>query len=186
MVFPLGTWASCRHLFISSASLSWMEVNILNQKPSIPSWSGVFKFDIFSVILSKSMCIFAFEPSLSPSNTFLILFIHLVFSLCSLVANIIRSLLHLIVCMFSYHLLPVVGRNFFRCFVMSCFICIVLPFVDISLIFLLSSGFSDSFPQVVLLFFLVLPFPFCLYMFKSFSFVLSFWPVFVDFFYLRF
>ena len=51
VVFPLvihsGTCAPCRHLFISSASLSRIEVNFLNQKPCIPSWPGVFQFDIF-------------------------------------------------------------------------------------------------------------------------------------------
>ena len=32
-----------------------MEVNFLNQKPCIPSWPGVFQFDIlFNVVLSKS------------------------------------------------------------------------------------------------------------------------------------
>ena len=74
-----------------------------------------------------------------------------------------------------------VGRIFFRCFGTFCFVCIVLPFVDIFLIFLLSSVLSGLFPQVVLLFFLVLPFPFCLNMFQCFSFVLLFLPVFETF-----
>ena len=86
--FPLviisGTCAPCRHLFISSACLLWMEVNFLNQKPCIPSWPGVFQFDIFSVILSKLLRISAFGPSWSPSNFFVILFIHSAFSLCFL------------------------------------------------------------------------------------------------------
>ena len=82
--------------------------------------------------------------------------------------------------MFSRHLLPVVGRIFVCCFGMSCFVFIVLFFVDIFLIFLLSPVLSGLFPQVVLLFFLVLPFPFCSNIFLRLSFVLSFWPVFVD------
>ena len=113
-------------------------------------------------------------------------FIHSGFSLCFLVAifqsKIGRFLLHPVVGMFSCHLLPVVDRIFFRCFGIFCFICIVLPFVDISLIFLLSPVLSGLFPQVVLLSFLVLPFPFCSYIFQCLSFVLSFWVVFVYFF----
>ena len=38
--------------------------------------------------------------------------------------------------MFSCYSLLFVDRIFFRCFGKSCFVCIVLPFVDISLIFL--------------------------------------------------
>ena len=83
--------------------------------------------------------------------------------------------------MFSFNLHPVVGRIFFRCFGMSCFVCIVLPFVNISLIFLLSPVLPGLFPQVVLLFSLVLPFSFLFYMFQRLSFVLLCWPLFVDF-----
>ena len=46
--------------------------------------------------------------------------------------------------------------------------CYILRCVDISLIFLLSSVLSGLFPQVVLLFFLVLPFPFSLHAPASF------------------
>ena len=64
-----------------------MEVNFLNQKPCIPSWPGVFQFDIlFSVVLSKSMRISALGPSSSPSSSLVILFIHSAFSFCFLVA----------------------------------------------------------------------------------------------------
>ena len=93
-----------------------------------------------------------------------------------------RSVWHPVFGMFLCYLLPVVDRIFFRSFGMSCFVCIVLPFVDISLIFLLSPVLSGLFPQVVLLFFPVLPFPFYSYIFQRLSFVLSFWPVFVEFF----
>ena len=68
-------------------------------------------------------------------------------------SQIVRFLLHPVVGMFSCPSLPIVDRIFFRCFGMSCFICIVLPFVDISLIFLLSPALFGLFPQVVLLFF---------------------------------
>ena len=47
LVIHSGTCALCRHLFISNNSLSWMEVNFLNQKPFIPLWPGAFQFDIF-------------------------------------------------------------------------------------------------------------------------------------------
>ena len=47
--------------------------------------------------------------------------------------------------MFSCHLHPLVGRIFFCCFEMFCFVCIVLPFVNISLIFLLSPVLSGLF-----------------------------------------
>ena len=194
VVFPLvinsGTCVPCRHLFISSASLSWMEMNFLNQNPCILSWSNIFQFDIyFSVIWRKSMCIATFGPSSNPSNSFFISLIHwnllLCFLSCYILVQIVRFLMHSFVGMFSYNLLLVVDRIFFRCFGMSClfvFFCIVLRFVDIFLIFLLLLVFSGLFPQVVLLFFLVLPLPFCLYMFQRLFFVLSFWPVFVNFF----
>ena len=81
--------------------------------------------------------------------------------------------------MFSRHLLPIVGRIFFRCCGIFCFVCIVLLFVDISLIFLLSPVLSGLFPQIVPLFLLVLPFPFCFNIFQR-LFVLLFWPFFVD------
>ena len=38
----------------------------------------------------------------------------------------------MIVGMFLCHALPIVDRIFIRCFEMSSFVCIVLPFVDIS------------------------------------------------------
>ena len=47
LVIRSGTCAPCKHLFISRPSLSWMEVDFLNHKPCIPSWPGVFQFDIF-------------------------------------------------------------------------------------------------------------------------------------------
>ena len=85
-----------------------------------------------------------------------------------------KLFVHSVVGMFSCYLSSFLGRIFFRCFGMSCFVCFVLLFVDISLILLLSLVLFG-------LFFLALPFLICLYMFQRLSFVLSFWPVFVDF-----
>ena len=82
--------------------------------------------------------------------------------------------------MFSCHSHPIVDRISFRCFGMSCFICIALPFVDISLIFLLWPVFSGLFPQVVLLFSPMLPVPSSPRLFKRLS--SSFGLVFVGFF----
>ena len=103
------------------------------------------------------------------------------FFCCHILVQIGRFLLHPVVGMFSFPLFPVVDRFFFRCFGMSCFVYIALPLVDISLIILLSPILSGLFPQVVLLFFLVLAFSFYFYIFQRLSFVVSFWPVFVNF-----
>ena len=153
----------------------------------MPLWPGVFQFN---VVLRKLMCISAFGPSSSPSNSLVLLLIHLAFLLCSLGRHILaqNSLVSLTSgCWYVFVSSPrLVGKISFRCFGMSCFACIVLPFVDVCLIFLLSPVLSDLFLHVVLLFFLVLPFLFCPYMWQRFSFVFSFWPVSVDFFYLRF
>ena len=102
------------------------------------------------------MCISPFGPSLRPSSL-VILFIHSAFSLCFLVAIFsyknVRCLWRPVVGIFLCHAFPVFGRIFFRSFWMSCFVCIVLPFVDISLIAIISPELSGSFPKVVLLFF---------------------------------
>ena len=153
LVFPLvihsSTCAPCRHLFISSASLLWMKANFLNQNPCNPSWPGVFQFDIFSVVLSKSMCISAFGSSSSPSNSFVILLIHSAFLLCSLGCYILFQNCSVSLasgCWYVFMLSPpFVGRISFHCFWISCFVCIV----DISLIFLLTPILSGLFPQVV-------------------------------------
>ena len=87
------------------------------------------------------------------------------------------SWLHILV----KNLLLAVSRISFRCFEMSCLVCIVLLFVDISLIFILSPVLSCLYPQVLLLLFLALLFRFCLYKFQHLSFVVTFGPVFGDF-----
>ena len=161
-----------------------MEVNFLNQKPCIPLWPGVFQFDTFlSVVLRKLVCISAFGPSLCSSSSLLTWFIHLAFSLCFLFAiflsRVVGFHLSLVVGMFYCHLLPSVDRIFFHSFGMSYFVCIILPFVDISSILLLLPALSGIFPQVVLLLFSVLSFLSCSYLFQRFSFVLSLLAVFV-------
>ena len=160
-----------------------MEVNFLNQNPCLLSSPGVFQFDIlFSAVLSKSMFISVLGPSLSLSSSLVILFIHSAFSLFFLVAifssKMVWFLWHLVVGMFLCHSLPIVDRIFSRSFGKSRFVCIVLPFVDISLIFLLSPTLSGLFPQVALYFSYVASsflFPFI----SAPLFLLSFWLVFV-------
>ena len=78
------------------------------------------------------------------------------FSIAIFSSKIVRFLWRLVVGMFLCHALPIVDKIFFRCFGIFCLVCIVLPFVDISLVFLLSLEPPGLFPQVVLLFFLVL------------------------------
>ena len=101
-------------------------------------------------------------------------------------SKIVRFLWHPVVDMFLCHALPVVDRIFFRFFGMFCFVCIFffffLPFVNISLISLFRQYFLVYFLKLYCYFFLVLPFPFCSHILQRLSFVLSFWPVFVDFF----
>ena len=78
VVFPLvihsGTLASCWHLFISSVILSWIEVNFLPESIySIMAWR--FPVGHFLMLFWVNLCIFAFGPSSSPSNCFLVLLI---------------------------------------------------------------------------------------------------------------
>ena len=124
-------YASCRHLFISSASLSWMVVNFLNQNIYIPSWPGIFQLDVFlRVALSKWMCISAFGSSSSFSNSFAIFLIHSAFLLVAIFySKIIPFLLHPVVGMFSCYHPQLVAILSFRCLGMSCFVCFILPFL---------------------------------------------------------
>ena len=84
-------------------------------------------------------------------------------------SKIVRFLLYLVVGMFLCNSLPIVDKIFFRCFGMSCFVCIVLLFIDISLVFLLWPVLSGLFSQVMLLFFPMLPVP-SFFLFQSLSF----------------
>ena len=168
-----------------------MEMNFLKQNPCISSCSGVFQFDIFFSVFffSCSMCISALGPSPSPSSSLVISFIHSAFSLCFLIAifssKIVRFLWRLVVGMFFCHALPVFDRIFFLSFGMSCFVCIVLSFVKISLISLLSPEFLVYFFKLYCYFFLVLSSSFCSYIFPDLS-VSLFWPVIVNFFFIKF
>ena len=51
-IFPLiihsGMLVSWKHLFISIASLPWIELNFLNQYLCMPSWLGVFRFSLLA------------------------------------------------------------------------------------------------------------------------------------------
>ena len=145
---------------------------------SITAWSFPIWYSL--VLFWGNRCLFL--PSLSPISV-VTLFIHSTFSLffgCHiLVQN--RWISFVSVCMFYCHLHPIVDRIFFHLFGMSYFVYIILPSVDISLIFLLSPVLSDLFPQVVLLAFPV----FLFFSVPNYSIVflisLSFWPIFVDF-----
>ena len=138
-----------------------MEVNFLNQKPCIPSWPCAFQFDIlFCVVLSNSTCISILGPCSSPSSALVMLFIHSAFSLCFFGSHILaqnRSVSFASGSWYvSFHSLHIVDRIPFRCFGISYFVCTVLHFVDISLIFLLwpvffwfiSSSCTVIFPHV--------------------------------------
>ena len=110
-----------------------------------------------------------FGPSSSTSSSLAISIIHSAFSLCFFLvaifsSKIVRFLWRLVVGMFLCHAIPIVDEIFFRSFGMSCFACIVLLFMDISLVFLLLLEPSGLFPQVVL-FFPVLSFPFSSHIF---------------------
>ena len=160
--------------------ISWIRIHLFHHGLPFPIWY------IFSVVLSKSMCISAFGPSSNPSNSFVILLIHSAFLLCSLGCHILVQNCSVSLtsggCYVSVSSSPPHLSVEFPFVVLECpfFVCIVLPFVDIFLIFLLSLVLSGLLTQVVLLFFLVLPFSFCPYTFLHLSFVLSFWPVSVD------
>ena len=85
--------------------------------------------------------------------------------------------------MFSCHLPTFVGRIFFHCFGISCFLCIVLPFADISLIFFFRLYFLVYFLKLYCYFFLC-----CLFVstcFSVFPLFYHFGLFFLDFF-LRF
>ena len=103
----------------------------------------------FSVFLSKSMCISAFEPSSSPSTSLVILLIHSAFLLWFWQPyfrpksfGFFGMPLLVCLCVMPSQLL----------IVMSYFFCIVLPFVDISLISVFLPVLSGLFPQGVFYF----------------------------------
>ena len=117
-------------------------------------WHFLILF-IFSVALCKSMSISVPCPSLSLSRSFVMLIIFSAFCYVLLVSifyfKIVQLLLHPVVGKFSCHFPQFVGRIFFRCFEMSCFVCIVLHFVNIFLIFLLSPVLPGLFTEFIFL-----------------------------------
>ena len=71
--------------------------DFLNQNPYMTSRLGMFHFGTFlSIALSESRYILALGPSLSPSNSFSMLYIHSNFLLRSLRSHILISLLLLL------------------------------------------------------------------------------------------
>ena len=154
-----------------------MVVNFLNHCPWFPSLPGAFQFDI-SVLFSVNICVFSLSILLQvlldlfPCCLSIRLFGY-VFLVSIFNSKIIQLLLHRVADMFSCHLPQLVGRILFRCFGMSCFICIVLPFLTIFLIFF--------FRQYFLGFFIKLNCYFSLCSF--FLFVPTFFSIFPLFFY---
>ena len=103
------------------------------------------------------MSISAFGLSSCLSNSFVMLLIHSAFLLCSLACDIsVQNLSVSLVsgCWYVFVTSPTICWIFFRYFGMSCFVCIVLLFVDIFLIFLFSPVLFGLFSQVLLLFIL--------------------------------
>ena len=145
--------------------ISWTRNHIFHHGLAFPNL-------IFFVLFWVNRCVF-------PLSELLRVLIHLVFCNVLLVvmfySKVFRFLLHSVVDMLSCHSpSPLVDKISVRCFRMACFISSDLPFADIFLIFLLSPVVSGLFPQVALLFFYVLHFPFCLCMFQCLFFILSF------------
>ena len=156
--------------------ISWTRILVCHHGPVFSN------LIFFSAVLSKLMCISVFRLSSKPSNSFIILFIPLLCSLgCPNLVQIVWFLQHAVVDMFSFHITTLAGRISFRYFGISCFVCIVLPLINIFLIFLLSAVLYGLFPQVVFLLFLMLPFPFSPICSVVVSFLLWFLPIFIDF-----
>ena len=134
-------------------------------------WNFLFWY-FFSVALSELSCILAFGLSIS-CNFFSILFIHSALRLRSirshiLLQNCFASLAFGCCYVFEY------SPCFFRCFRMSCFVCIVWFYFGIVLVFLLSPLSSDLFPQIVSFVLIVLLCPFRPNLFSHFSFLFEF------------
>ena len=154
-------------------------MNLLNKNPCLQLEIGVFQFGIFLVLFWVNQYV---------SSPSVILRVLLTLFRCCLINWIFCFVLFVaIFCsrivLFSCH--PVIGMsscnlpltcclNFFRCFGMSNFVCIVLSCLDIFLAFLLSPVTSGLFRQVVLSVLNVLIFLYCAKMFQDFSSVLTF------------
>ena len=142
LVIHLRMSFSSKHLFILIASLSWMEVNFLNQNSCMLWRPGVFQFGNFlGVTLIASMWIFTFRLSSSFCNSFFISFIYSAFcydpSIPIFCSKIVLPPLHLVAGLSLHFLSLHADRIFFRCFEMSYFVCIVWSCHGIFLISLL-------------------------------------------------
>ena len=137
----------------------------------IPLWHGVFQFDIFLELFSVNCCVFPLSDLLRVLillSSCLSIRLFVVFSWLPYFSpnSFVFYCIRLLVCfrVISSHLLVEFSFVVLECPVN---VCIVLPIVDTSLIFLLFAR--------------TLWFIFSSYMFQRLSFVLSFWPVLVDF-----
>ena len=159
MFFPLGIHsgksASCKPLFISITNLSWMEVNFLNQNPRMPSRPENFPIWYFWMLFSVEQSFFCFAFSLlSTPNSFPIwLFCYNLFVAIFKSENILFPC-HSVVGGASCNFSLLAGRIVFDAFGMSYFVCIVLPCLDIFLIFLLWQVSSGYFFELFSLFYL--------------------------------
>ena len=128
----------------------------------MPASPGVLEFDtFFGIALRELMCIFALEPSSSPSlfpdciSIWLFCYVLFVSLFC---LRIVLLACHPVIGMSSCILLLIVGRIFFRCFGMTSFFCIVwfclgiffsLPSFAI-IFWLVSSTFFEFYLQLLL------------------------------------
>ena len=144
--------------------ISWTRIHVFHQ---VLAFSSLMSFLVSFWVIRYLFLLWGLSPVLLVllSYYWFIQPLRHAFSVAIFSSKIVRFLWRLFVGMFFCHALPNVDKIFFRCFGMSCFVCIILPFVDISLVFLLSQEPSGLFPQVVLLFFLVLSFPFSSHIF---------------------
>ena len=108
-----------RHLFISSTSLLWMEVNFLNQKPCIPSWPGVIQLGILFMLFRVNRCVFPFSSLLRAVLILLSYCLSILLFYAFLVAILLLFLLFLlllliIIIIYSFRVFHIsVGRWFF-------------------------------------------------------------------------
>ena len=117
---------------------------------AIIAWRFPIWYLFLSVTLSELRCIFALGSYSSSSNSFHMLLIHSEFLLCSIRSHILLQ--NCFVSLSSSILLLLAGRIIFRCFEMSCFVCIVLSCLDTFFVFHLLPVPSDLFPRVFLFF----------------------------------
>ena len=151
VVFPLvihsGAYAPCRHLFISRASLSWKEVNFLDQQPCIPldlvfpalyifasfwvEFLSAFAVEFPILVLIFSSCFVRasqfFHKLISP--------LHRLVHLIRLYYSLIRTEVYLFLILFSLNfvsfpfVLVIVFVLDFLCVILLC--CVVFPLSEV-------------------------------------------------------